>query len=355
MTKRALIAMSGGVDSSVAALLTLAQGYECAGAMMKLHVVPDEGRQGGCCTADDAQDARAVARRLGIAFYVFRFIDCFTEHVIDPFVAAYRAGETPNPCIACNRYVKFGRFLTRTRELDMDCMVTGHYARIEHDAGSGRYLLKKGLEAARDQSYVLYAMTQEQLSRTLLPLGALRKDEVRALAAEHGLINAAKRDSQDICFVPDGDYAKFITQYTETQFPSGSFVDADGNELGRHRGIIHYTVGQRKGLGLSLPAPLYVRDIRPENNTVVLCRGDELFSDRLTAKDINLIAFARLDGPIRAKAKIRYRHEEQPVTVIQEGEDTLQLRFDYPQRAITRGQAVVLYDGDVVLGGGTIV
>jgi len=349
--KKTLIAMSGGVDSSVAAWLLKEDGYDCVGAMMKLYEGAD-GIDSGCCSASDAEDARAVAHRLDMPFYVFNFTGTFTEEVIDRFINAYQSGATPNPCIDCNRYLKFERFLQRANEIDCEYIATGHYARIEQS--NGRYLLKKGLDKSKDQSYVLYVMTGEQLATTLLPLGGLTKSEVREIALEQGLINARKRDSQDICFVPDGDYASFIERHTGVSAEDGIFIDTDGNILGRHKGVIHYTVGQRRGLGLSAKSPLYVCAVDPANNTVVVGTDDKLYSKTLYAKDINLIAADRLDGPIEVKAKIRYSHQEQPATARQVDDDTLRVEFHEPQRAITAGQAVVLYDGDVVIGGGTI-
>ena len=346
-----LIAMSGGVDSSVAAWILKEKGHDCVGAMMKLYEGGGE-CESGCCSLADAQDARIVSHRLGIPFYVFNFTSTFDERVIERFVKAYRNGYTPNPCIDCNRFLKFERFLARAREIDCERIATGHYARIEQ--GSGRFLLKKGADESKDQSYVLYAMTQEQLSRTLFPLGELTKPEVREIARERGFINAKKRDSQDICFAPDGDYAGFIERYTGDTFSRGRFIDTHGNDLGEHKGIIHYTVGQRRGLGISAPEPLYVCEVCPQSNTVVVGGQELLFTKTLIAHDINLIQLTKIDAPIRVKAKIRYRHQEQPATVWQLDEDTLRVEFKQPQRAITKGQAVVLYDGDVVVGGGTI-
>ena len=340
--------MSGGVDSSVAAFLLQREGYDCAGAMMKLF----DG-DGSCCSLDDAEDARAVAQRLGMPFYVFNFTDAFEASVTARFIDAYRRGRTPNPCIDCNRFVKFEKFLHRAEELDRTCIATGHYARIEQNA-NGRFLLKKGRDANKDQSYVLYAMTQRQLSRTLFPLGTLTKDAVRKLAAQAGFINAKKRDSQDICFAPDGDYAGFIEQRTNGTQRSGDFTDTEGRVLGKHRGLIHYTVGQRKGLGISAPHPLFVCALDVENNNVILGKSEELFSKTLTADEINLIPFDALPSPMRVTAKIRYSHTPQPATVRQTDNDQLHVEFDQPQRAITPGQAVVLYDGDTVIGGGTI-
>ena len=352
MADKALIAMSGGVDSSVAALLMTRAGYECLGVTMKLWAGETAGDK-TCCTADDAMDARSVAMRLGIPFYVFNMAGEFDRQVIGRFVRAYEEGLTPNPCVDCNRYMKFSRLLEKGRTLGCDVIATGHYARVERDAG-GRWLLKKAVHGEKDQSYVLYMLTQDQLAHVRFPLGSLAKDQVRALAEENGFLNARKRDSQDICFVPDGDYAAFIRGYTGRDYPAGDFVDESGKVLGRHEGIIAYTIGQRRGLGVSGGRRLYVARKSLRDNTVTLTDNDRLFSRRLTARDINLIAFERLDGPIRCRARIRYKHAEQPATVIQTGPDELTVEFDEPQRAIAPGQAVVLYDGDTVLGGGTI-
>lgn len=356
MEKTVLIAMSGGVDSSVAAALMLDQGYTCAGAMMKLFDNADTcvSRERSCCSLDDAKDARAVAARLDIPFYVFNFTDRFRTEVMQRFAESYQKGHTPNPCIDCNRYVKFQHFLHRAREISYHYMATGHYAQIAYDSGSQRYLLKKGVDTEKDQSYVLYAMTQDQLAHTLLPLGGFNKQQVRELASTYGFINAQKKESQDICFVPDGDYASFIQGFTGSTPKSGHFVDTHGNILGNHKGIIHYTIGQRRGLGLSAPEPVYVCDIVPEENMVVVGTAKEVFSNTLTATDLNLIAFDRITAPLKAYAKVRYRHAEQAVTIHPVDENTLHLEFHTPQRAVTKGQAVVLYDGDVVLGGGTI-
>ncbi|MCL2204138.1 MAG: tRNA 2-thiouridine(34) synthase MnmA [Defluviitaleaceae bacterium] len=346
--------MSGGVDSSVAAVLLQQNGYECTGAMMKLFDAeggggaPPPRAHRGCCTLEDAEDARAVAQRLGLPFYVFNFTQAFQERVVARFALSYRRGITPNPCIDCNRFVKFEKFLHRAAELGQDFIATGHYARITHE--NGRWLLKKGLDETKDQSYVLYAMTQQQLARTLFPLGTLTKEAARELAAQAGLGNAKKRDSQDICFAPDGDYTRVIGNAAP-----GDFIDAEGRVLGRHRGLIHYTIGQRKGLQISAPHPLYVRALDGESNTVVLGTNEQLFSRALTANEINLIPFDALPAPLRVTAKIRYSHTPQCATVRQVGDDTLHIEFDQPQRAITPGQAVVLYDGDMVVGGGTII
>lgn len=294
---KVLIAMSGGVDSSVAAFLMKEQGCECIGATMKLFHNEDIGvsRTKTCCSLEDVEDARLVALRLGIPYYVFNFSDDFKGQVIDRFISSYERGATPNPCIDCNRYLKFERLYKRARILGCDAIVTGHYARIEQE--NGRWLLKKSLDESKDQSYVLYSLTQDQLAHTRLPLGAMHKSETRRIAEEQGFYNADKPDSQDICFVLDGDYAGFIARYTGRDCPAGDFVDESGRVLGRHKGIVHYTVGQRKGLGIAADAPLYVKRIDAAENRVVLSGNDALFSRELTANDFNWIAY---DGPPRA-------------------------------------------------------
>lgn len=354
--RKAIIAMSGGVDSSVAALLTKETGDECIGATMKLFHNEDIGvkREKTCCSLDDVEDARNVCYRMGIRYYVFNFSERFKEDVMDRFVDAYEHGSTPNPCIDCNRYLKFDKMFQRMRELEYDYIVTGHYARVEYDEEKNRYLLKKAVDDTKDQSYVLYMLTQEQLAHISLPLGVLRKTEVREIAEKHGFVNARKHDSQDICFVPDGDYAKFIEQYTGRKSIPGDFVDTEGNILGKHKGIIHYTLGQRRGLGIPAASRLYVCDISPKTNQVVLGNNEDLFHSELTATKVNLISCESLKEPMRLKAKIRYRHPEQEALAWQTEDGVLHVRFDKPQRAITRGQAVVLYDGDIVVGGGVI-
>lgn len=356
MNNKAVIAMSGGVDSSVAAFLMKQRGYECIGVTMKLFDNEDIGisKEHSCCSLDDVEDARSVAYSLGLPYYVFNFSDRFKEDVIDRFIAAYQNGETPNPCIDCNRYLKFDKLHTRAKELGYDYVVTGHYAQIEYDELAGRYLLKKAADSNKDQSYVLYSMTQEQLAHTLFPLGGMTKDDVRSIAQEQGFVNARKHDSQDICFVQSGSYADFIEEQTGKSFPEGDFVDCNGNILGRHKGIIRYTVGQRKGLGLSFSEPMYVCAVCPESNSVLLGKENELYSKTLTAKNINLISLPFIEKPTRLKAKIRYRQAEQWATVTQTDDDTLNIVFDEPQRAITKGQAAVMYDGDIVVGGGII-
>ncbi len=356
MKEKAVIAMSGGVDSSVAALLVKEMGYDAMGVTLRLYDNEDAGipREKTCCSLDDVNDARGVAARLEIPFYVFNFKEDFRREVMDRFARAYERGETPNPCIDCNRWIKFGKLMRRAEEIGCQFVATGHYARVEQNRETGRWLLKKGLDAEKDQSYVLYSLTQRELSRLLLPLGGLTKNRVRQLAEEHGFINAKKRDSQDICFVPDGDYAAFIRRHTGKTFPPGPFVGTNGEVYGQHKGIIQYTVGQRKGLGLSFPQPMYVCEVDPAENRVVLGKHEELFSREFTAREINLISCPAIPEPMRVKAKARYRQTEQPAVVVQTGPDELKVTFDQPQRAITKGQAVVLYDGDTVVGGGTI-
>ncbi len=357
MIQKALVAMSGGVDSSVAAYLTKQQGYDCTGITLKLFDNEDIGerREKTCCSLDDIDDARNVCFKMGIPYYVYNFKDSFKDNVIRRFINSYENGATPNPCIDCNRYIKFEKLIRRAEELEFDYVVTGHYSTIEFDKESGRFLLKKSVDVTKDQSYVLYSLTQKQLSKTLLPLGTMTKSRVREIAEDLGLINAHKHDSQDICFVPDGDYAGFIEQYTGKTYPCGNFVDESGKILGTHKGIIRYTIGQRKGLGLALPHPMYVKEKRLGTNEVVLCDNERLFSKELYANDINLISCDFIDKPMKVKAKVRYNQPEQSAVVEQLDENTIRVVFDEPQRAVSKGQAVVLYDDDYVVGGGTIV
>ena len=355
--KKAIIAMSGGVDSSVAALLTKESGDECIGATMKLYNNEDIGvhREKTCCSLDDVEDARSVAYQMDMPYYVFNFTADFHTEVMDRFVDAYENGCTPNPCIDCNRYLKFDKMFHRMQEIGYDYIVTGHYARVEYDEKRDRYLLKKAVDDTKDQSYVLYMLTQEQLAHVKLPLGGLRKDQVRVIAEKHGFINARKHDSQDICFVPDGDYAEFIRRESKKEVPEGNFVSTDGKILGRHKGITHYTVGQRKGLGLSLGHPAFVLEIRPETNEVVIGTNEESMTRFVKANRLNFMAVEDIEGEMRAFGKIRYNHKGAPCTVKRTGEDEILCTFDEPVRAVTPGQALVLYDGDYVLGGGTII
>ena len=352
---KALIAMSGGVDSSVAALLMKKKGYDGVGCTMKLYDNEDAGiqREKTCCSLDDIEDARSVARKLDFPYYVFNFKDGFREKVIDKFIHCYQCGLTPNPCIDCNRFMKFDKLYERAKILDCDVIVTGHYVRIEEK--DGKYLLKKAVDDSKDQSYVLYQMTQEQLKHSCFPLGELRKSEVRAIAEENGFINADKPDSQDICFVPDGDYALAVERLSGIKGEPGNFVDKDGQILGKHKGIIHYTIGQRKGLGIPAKTPLYVVKIDAEKNEVVLGSNEDLFTREFFVSEMNWISGETPDKSFKCQAKIRYRHKEQDAEVFPLPDGTVRVVFDEPQRAITAGQAAVLYDGDVVLGGGVIL
>lgn len=354
MKNKAIIAMSGGVDSSVAAFLMKEKGFDCIGATMKLYDNEEIGisREKTCCSLDDIEDARAVARRLSMLYYVFNFKDEFEKKVIDKFISTYENGGTPNPCIDCNRYLKFEKLFQRMNELDFDYVVTGHYARIEEK--DGWFYLKKAVDNTKDQSYVLYSLTQYQLSHIMLPLGEYTKAEIRDIAEAQGFLNARKKDSQDICFVPDGDYASFIEKYTGKTYPQGDFVDINGKPIGTHQGIIRYTNGQRKGLGVAFGQPMYVAGKDIEKNTVTLCTNDELFSSELTAVDFNWI-IPNPSREIKCSARVRYNMKEQPATAYILENGNVKVIFNQPQRAITKGQAVVLYDGDSVLGGGTIV
>lgn len=353
--KRALIAMSGGADSSLAAKQMQDAGFECIGCTMKLYDNEDVGieRTRTCCSLEDVEDAKSVAYSLGIRHYVFNFKEDFREKVIGNFISCYENGRTPNPCIDCNRYMKFEKLYQRAQILNCDYVVTGHYARIEQQA-DGKYLLKKAVDETKDQSYVLYAMTQEQLAHSMFPLGSLRKSQVRELAGASQFVNAEKPDSQDICFVPDGDYAAFIERYTGRVYQQGDFTDSDGQVLGKHKGLIHYTIGQRKGLGIAVGKPVYVKEIRVADNSVVLGEEKDLYASRFQVSDFNWISGSVPEQEIHCKVKTRYRQKEQAARVIPTGAGSAEIIFDQPQRAITCGQAAVLYDGDVVLGGGTI-
>ena len=348
--KKVLVAMSGGVDSSAAAALLVQQGYDCDGAMLKL--APNEDSR--CCSADDAEDARQAATRLGMRFYVFNETDRFRRCVMDRFTAEYAAGRTPNPCIDCNRELKFGALLDRALTLGYDYIATGHYARVAYDAESGRYRLLRGAERRKDQSYVLYQLTQHQLAHLLLPVGDYDKPASRDKAREAGLDNADKGDSQDICFIPDGDYVRFLRQHGAALTP-GDFVDKDGHVLGRHKGLPCYTSGQRKGLGVSAGKHVYVVRKNGADNTILLGDDADLFTDTLTASRVNWTAGTAPAAPVRCTAKARYsQHVDAPCTAYPLEGGGVRVVFDQPQRAITAGQAVVLYDGDEVLGGGTI-
>ena len=355
--KKVVVGMSGGVDSSVAAYLLKEQGYDVIGVTMQIWQDEDRAIQeenGGCCGLSAVDDARRVASELEIPYYVMNFKKEFKRDVIDYFIEEYRQGRTPNPCIACNRYVKWESLLKRSMEIGADYIATGHYARIVK-LENGRYTLMRSATIVKDQTYALYNLTQEQLSHTLMPVGEYSKEEVRKIAEKINLQVANKPDSQDICFVPDGDYAGFIEESTGEKIQPGNFVDMEGNILGQHKGIIHYTVGQRKGLGLALGKPVFVIEIRPETNEVVIGDREDSLSYTVRANQVNFMSVENIEGEIRVFAKIRYNHKGAWCTVKKTGADEILCTFDEPQRAITPGQAVVLYDGDYVLGGGTII
>ncbi|MEG0793515.1 MAG: tRNA 2-thiouridine(34) synthase MnmA, partial [Lachnospiraceae bacterium] len=352
-----VIGMSGGVDSSVAAYLLKEQGYDVIGITMQIwqneeQVVQEE--NGGCCGLSAVEDARRVASDLEIPYYVMNFKQEFKKQVIDYFVNEYMAGKTPNPCIACNRYVKWDSLLKRSLDIGAEYIATGHYARIEQ-LSNGRYALRKSATDSKDQTYALYSLTQTQLKQTLMPVGEYTKEEIREIADRIHLRVANKPDSQDICFVPDGNYAEFIEETTNTKVQTGNFVTPEGIILGEHKGITHYTVGQRKGLGLALGYPAFVVEIRSKTNEVVIGLNNDLMSHTLRANHLNFMAIEDLRESRNVVAKIRYNHKGAACKIEKSGLDEVVCTFDEAQRAITPGQAVVFYEGDYVLGGGTII
>ncbi|MDP2210461.1 MAG: tRNA 2-thiouridine(34) synthase MnmA [Candidatus Aquicultor sp.] len=356
--KRVVCAMSGGVDSSVAAALLVEAGYEVIGITMNIwpsaKTAEAAERFGGCCSLSDTDDAKNVAHKLGIPHYTFDFREVFREAVIEDFVSEYQRGRTPNPCIRCNQFVKFKALFNKALAVGADFIATGHYAQIELDERTGRFVLKKGRDKRKDQTYVLYSLTQEQLAHTLFPLGALTKEETREKAESLGLSVAQKEESQEICFVPDNDYARFVGEYVPGAEKPGPIYHKDGTVLGAHKGIIHYTIGQRRGLGISWPEPLYVISISEEEGAIIVGTKGDLNRKALVASDVNYISVAALAAPSRVAAKIRYKSPEVPAMLIPLDDTRVRVEFDEPQSAITPGQAVVFYDGDKVVGGGTI-
>ncbi len=354
MNNRALIAMSGGVDSSVAAAIMIKNGFQCVGVTMKLFDGENDKTEKTCCSLSDAEDAKAVSYSLGMSHYTFNFKEEFSKKVIDKFVKEYENGFTPNPCIDCNKFLKFGKLYERAEILSCDAVVTGHYAVIEYNKEKDRYFLKKSLNKLKDQSYVLYFLTQEQLRRTRFPLGEFPdKESVRQVAREYGFINSEKRDSQDICFVPDNDYASFIEKYTGKTYKEGAFLDVRGNVLGVHKGIIRYTIGQRRGLGLQVPNSVYVLSKNLKDNTVTVTEEAGLYTSKMIVGGFNWI-YPKPEREIKVNVMTRYRSKETPALARPFDDKNVEIIFDEPVRAVTPGQAAALYDGDYVVGGGTI-
>ncbi|MEY8000158.1 tRNA 2-thiouridine(34) synthase MnmA [Clostridium sp. Mt-5] len=354
MGKKVVVGMSGGVDSSVAAYLLKKQGYEVIGVTMQVWQDDDyyQGMEGGCCSLSAVEDARAVAYHLDIPYYVMNFKDVFKSNVIDCFVNEYMKGRTPNPCVACNKYIKFEELLKRAMELGADYVATGHYATVEKI--NGRYVLVKSKDIRKDQTYALYNLTQFQLSHTLMPCGIYNKEEVRKIAKKIGLAVHNKRDSEEICFIPDNDHGSYIKRVMPSGVKEGNFVDKQGNILGKHRGIVYYTIGQRKGLGIAFGTPMYVIDINSVTNEVVLGKQEDIFKKNLTAGDLNFLPFEKLAKPMKVQAKIRYSAVPAEAVISMLDEKKVKVEFVEKQRAITKGQSVVFYNGNVLVGGGII-